>query len=218
MTTFNRVVSVVCALAALLASAAVLAAAQLDLDGAVGQLRSAVEWLETRQSGSLRLGITIGGAPTLGGALLLLVLEWRSRPGRRAIRIRSEAGEVVTIPVETVERRLMEDLKSVPHVARAEARVAAHGSKADLALILDLHPRAVISEVTRAVSTRVRETMEQRLRVSLRVRPAITIRYEELDLRHDPDHALGREPSGESASADSAQPLRSTEQGEGVHR
>ncbi len=164
---------------------------------------AAVAWTastEAIEAGSRGLGWLAAHDTARGRALLTVVcvtvaalaltLAWgRETSERRPVRL---AGGRARMAVDEVAATLREALLEEVALADAEVRVAnLHRRGLRVSVRADVEPRARIDETVEAVDGVVAEVVLDGLGSRLAARPAVDVRYRELDLRWS-DGSVGR--------------------------
>jgi hypothetical protein len=180
----NTVLAVALALTLLVAGVALIVAVQWNAAGVVDRATALADWVDSRRLSSLRLFATVAGGVVAVAGIVGLLVQLRGLRNGSEIRFRAPSGELVVVPAGAAAQLLESDVETVPHVAAARVSVVGHGSSAEVAIVLDLDPHAVISEVTRDVARQVDATLEGKLGVKLHRRPTLAVHYDELVL-HD---------------------------------
>lgn len=115
------------------------------------------------------------------GALGLIAAWGWETAERRPVRL---AGGRARMAVDEVAAVLRDAVLDDDGLADAEVRVQnLHRRGLRVTVRADVRPRARIDETVAAVDAVVREVVQQRLGARLAARPAVDVRYEELDLR-----------------------------------
>lgn len=167
---------------ALLFAALMVGLAALAGGASTEALRSAgdaVAWLQAHNTARGRaLAVVIFVA---AGALGLIVAWGRETAEGRPVRL---AGGRARMAVDEVAAVLRDAILDDGGLADADVRVQnLHRRGLRVTVRADIRPQTRIDETVVAVDATVREVVQGRLGARLATRPAVDVRYEELDLR-----------------------------------
>lgn len=139
----------------------------------------ALDWLGAHDTARGRALATV--AFVSAGALGVIAAWGRETAERRPVRL---AGGRARMAVDEVAAVLRDAILDDEGLADAEVRVQnLHRRGLRVTVRADVRPRARIDETVAAVDATVREVVQGRLGARLAARPAVDVRYEELDLR-----------------------------------
>lgn len=163
--------------AALMAGLAVLAwGASTEALRAAGH---AVDWLGAHDTSRGRALATV--LCLAAGALAIIGVWARETAERRPVRL---AGGRARMTVDEVAVALRDAILDAAGLADAGIRVQnLHRRGLRVTVRADIHPQARVDDTVAAVDEVVREIVQGRLGVRLAARPAVDVRYRELDLR-----------------------------------
>ena len=138
-----------------------------------------VEWLRAHDTGRGRALVAVLSATA--GTLALLAAWGRESAERRPVRL---AGGRARMAVDEVASALREAILGEAALADAAVRVQnLHRRGLRVTVRAEVRTQARIDQTVDAVDAAVREVVQRRLGVRLAARPAVDVRYQELDLR-----------------------------------
>lgn len=139
----------------------------------------AIDWLATHDSARGRALATV--LSVSAGALALIAAWGRETAERRPVRLADGRARMAVDEIAAVLRTAIVDGAGL---ADADVLVQnLHRRGLRVTVRADVQPRARIDETVDAVDDVVREIVQQQLGARLAARPAVDVRYEELDLR-----------------------------------
>ncbi len=147
--------------------------------GTLQAVGGALDWLRVHDTTQGRALTTVLAATA---AALALIGAWgRETAERRPVRL---AGGRARMAVDEVAAALRDAILDDAGIADAGVRVRnLHRRGRRVAVRADIHPRARIVDTLDGVDAVVREIVQRQMGVRLAARPAVDVRYQELDLR-----------------------------------
>jgi hypothetical protein len=120
--------------------------------------------------------ITFGALIVFLLGLVVIIFEIMP-PQTGSVKVTKVGSGDVRIDTSEVERRLHEELRSVPRLRAVEARVSARNSRADVRLRLSVDNEADVAVTASAAVDRARALVEERLGLELESPPRADVRF-----------------------------------------
>lgn len=177
MQLLNRLLVTVAAAAVAVALLVLIIVVWADPEGGVERLADLTSYLDERTGDTTpRVVLTLGAGGIAALALVVLLLEVVPGGGDRIRLSGAQEGET-ELSASSVNRRIEAELRSLPEVDDAKARVRPHGRGVAVGLELWLQPSASLAQKSDEASRVVRDTLEQRIGVPLERKPTVHLRY-----------------------------------------
>jgi hypothetical protein len=147
-------------------------------DESITRIADLSNFLGDHNTDATKLLITFGGLIVVLLGLTVVIFEL-APPQTGSVRVAKVGSGEARIGTDEITRRLEDELRTVPRLRGAEARVFSRGSRAEVRLELYVDTEADVAQTANEAIQRTREIVESRMGVELDSPPKAEVHYSE---------------------------------------
>jgi hypothetical protein len=178
----NRAVIAIAALLIAFAAVLVVVLAWAEWTSIASRLEDFAGYLRDHDTNDARIIVSLGALVVVLLMAGIMIIELTPSPTQK-MRLRDVKAGDATLTTHEIAARIEEELVRLPHIAGAQAIVAAKNAKVEVVLDLQVDSAANLAATAEEACGRAHVLVEQTMGVELAALPRARLHYRELQLR-----------------------------------